>query len=140
LPNTVVAILVPGFDDLSNGEPKVTGTLEKVGGALFPEKMRRYITFRWLRIFVLVLAAWNIALKLTIKFPPEVVSRMQNQAQSFTRAGFLVPFDIGIAVGFYLIYATRKIDRYYWVRAVAYGMLLGAICGQLIVVFVPFRT
>jgi hypothetical protein len=98
----------------------VAGTLEKVCGALFPENIRQYITFRSITIFVLVLAGFGVVFKLTTKLPPEMVSQMQNQAHLFMRAGFLIPFNIGIAVGFYLIYATRRIERYYLARAVAY--------------------
>jgi hypothetical protein len=116
------------------------GILQRILDVMFPEKFGKYITFRWVSVFVLLLAAWDVVFKLVMKIPPEMISRFQDQAQPFMRPGFLIPYNIGVAIGFYLIFASRNLEKYYRIRVIAYGMLLGAVCGQLIGAFVPFHT
>jgi len=91
-------------------------------------------------VIVLLLTAWNVALKVAMKFPPEIISHYQNQQRFLMRPWVAIPLNLGIVVVTGVIYVTRTSERHYRIRVVAYGMLLAAICSQIISVLVPFRT
>jgi hypothetical protein len=114
-------------------------TLEKVGAFLLPPKSRPYFTFRWMTVFVLLIAGWNAVMKLTMKLPPVLLARFHQQ-ETWVRDPILrVLINVGLALGLYLIYVTRTRQRYYLARVALYGMLLGGICAELLVL-IPFRT
>jgi hypothetical protein len=117
----------------------MNGTLEKVGDFLLPHRYRPYFTFRWMTVFVFLGAILNAAMKLTMKVPPDVVARFHEQEKWIRGPFYLVLVNLGIAAVLVLIYATRKRERYYFVRVFVYGMLLGGICVEVLT-FIPFRT
>jgi hypothetical protein len=45
---------------------------------------------------------------------------------------FLIPYNIVLTCGFWVIYATRKKARYYRVRVLLYRMMLGGLAGELL--------
>jgi hypothetical protein len=106
---------------------------EKVGQALLPERFRPYVTFRLMTVFVAVLAVWNIAFSIFMK--PDL-SRFDGQIlvshQLLHSPFFLVLYNVGVAIGFWLIYATRQKAEYYRLRVFCYGMLLGGVVGEVL--------
>jgi hypothetical protein len=116
----------------------MTDALEKISGALLPAKFRRYLTFRWMTLFVLLLLTWNAIFKSFVRVTPDVIARFQSSP--LTRPAVFIPYNLAVLIGFLWIYATRRNQKYYLARVILYGMLLGAVCGQLVGWLVPFRT
>lgn len=107
--------------------------VEKIGEVLFPERLRPYVTFRLMTVFVAVLVIWNVALSTFMK--PQL-SRLDEQFRGFHQAthspSFLVPYNIAVAIGFWVIYASREKAEYYQLRVLCYGMLLGGVVGEVL--------
>ncbi len=105
---------------------------EKISQAI-PERRRPYVTFRLATALVAALAVWNVAFSVFMK--PQV-SRFDGRHRGFHQLlqspYFLVPYNIGIAVGFWIIYVTRGKTKYYHLRVYCYGMLLGGVVGELL--------
>jgi hypothetical protein len=109
---------------------------EKVGRAVFPEKPRRFFTFRWMTIFVAILFLWNVAMSFVLKpvpQPPRPWADWVNFWQVPLHSPvFLILYNTAVVIGFVVIYLTRSKARFYAVRAVFYGMLLGGVAGELL--------
>ena len=107
---------------------------EKIGQLLFPEKVRKYLTFPLMTVFVaLALVAWNLVFRVIYKTP------LRPQAANWSHS-HLVLHNAILAVGFWLIYATRRKEEYYWLRVVFYGMLLGGLVGEILVLVPRFMA
>jgi hypothetical protein len=52
---------------------------------------------------------------------------------------FLLPYDVLIAAGFCIIFASRQIAKYQIIRLFVYGLLLGGALGQILVL-IPWRS
>ncbi|MGH9741909.1 MAG: hypothetical protein ACRD51_06105 [Candidatus Acidiferrum sp.] len=100
---------------------------ERVGQALFPEKVRQYLTFRLMTAYVAVLAMGNLAFGLVYKpeLPPEIAARIHSPV-------FLALQNGVLAVGLWLVYRTRKKKGYYLLRVVFHGMLLAGVVGEML--------
>ena len=97
---------------------------EKIGRALFPATSRRFLTFRWMTVFVVILALWNLVMSFLLKpQPPPQWARVPV---------FLIPYNTAVVIGFVVIYLTRSKARYYAARAALYGMLLAGVVGELL--------
>jgi hypothetical protein len=118
----------------------MTGSFGKIYETLFPPRVRPYITFRWITVFVLVLLVWNVLFKLLIPLTPDMVAQFQAQARFFMRPVVLIPYDIAVLIAFWWIYASRRNQKHYPARVILYGMLLAAVGSQLVWWLVPFRT
>jgi|SRR5215469_5284739 len=108
---------------------------DKIGQTLFPARFRSYITFRGMTLFVVVLALWNIGLSILMKDQFSQLRRTESwlrQNQLLHSPHFLVLYNIGVATGFWIIYATREKAQYYHLRVICYGMLLGGVTGELL--------
>ena len=106
---------------------------EKICHLLFPEKFRKYLTFRLMTVFVAALAASNLVFSVIYKTP------LRPQAANWSRS-HLVLHNAILAVGSWLIYATRRKEEYYWLRVVFYGMLLGGLVGEILVLVPRFMA
>jgi uncharacterized BrkB/YihY/UPF0761 family membrane protein len=101
---------------------------EKIGQLLFPEKLRKFLTFRLMTVFVALLAVWSF-----------VFSALDKAGHSTVEGGFtysptlLVLYNTILVVGFWLVYRTRDRKEYYWLRVIFYGMLLGSVGGEILI-------
>ncbi len=108
---------------------------EKIGQLLFPERIRKYLTFRLMTIFVAFLAAWNLISSVLYK------SELPRQADALTHSPALLVLDNAVlVVGFWLIYRTRGRNEYYWLRVIFYGMLLSGLAGEILILVRRFLT
>jgi hypothetical protein len=106
-------------------------TAEKVSEVLFPERLRPYVTFRLMTVLVAVLAIWNIAFSMFMKPQwPRLDGQIRTFHQALHSTYFLVPYNIGVAIGFWVVFATREKAEYYQLRVLCYGMLLGGVVGE----------
>jgi hypothetical protein len=100
---------------------------------VFADKMRRYLTFRWMTIFVVVLLLWNVVFGVLFrKYAGPLPMRHRLEYDLLSSHLFLVIFNAALAVGFWLIYASRHRKEFYQVRVVTYAMLLGSVAGELL--------
>jgi hypothetical protein len=114
---------------------------ERIGQWVFPEKVRRYLTFRSVTIVVVVLAICNLAIGILYKpyLSPEGAAQIRNHRLAHSPA-FLALHAIVLAVGFWVIYRTRKKKQYYWLRVVFYGMLIGGLVGEILDLVLALRS
>ena len=105
--------------------------IEKLDQLLFPEKLRPYITFRLVTVFVAVLAMGSLALDIlnAPEAPHETAAQIHKLVLS---PRFLMLQAFILAVGFWLIYRTREKKLYYRFRVFFYGMLLGGLAGEIL--------
>jgi hypothetical protein len=108
-------------------------TAEKISQAIVPERLRPYVTFRLMSVFVAVLAIWNIGFSILMR--PQM-SRfgelIRDSHQPLHSPYFLLPYNIGVAIGFWFIYEMREKTEYYQLRVLCYGMLLGGVVGEVL--------
>jgi len=116
----------------------MASTLGKISETLLPPRFRPYVTFRWVTVFVLVLFACDVTLKSLIRVTPDVIARFQSEP--LTHPAVFIPYNLAVLIGFLWIYTTRRNQKYYLARVILYGLLLGAVGGQLVGWLVPFRT
>ena len=112
----------------------VDSSIEKIGEFLFPEKFRRYLTFRVATVFAVTLVSVSFALsRLDLSTPqPEITLRISRILSVVHSPAFLFLYNICLALGFWSVYATRTKEKYYWLRVVFYGMLLGGLLGEIL--------
>jgi hypothetical protein len=116
--------------------------LEKFDRSLFPEKFRSYITFRYATVFVGIVAIGSISLDLLNGRPESPsnalpqIHRLSNLAHT---PGFMALHALILALGFWLIYATREKKQYYRFRVLFYAMLLGGLAGEMLDLLLPLR-
>src|SRR5205807_10643301 len=95
---------------------RMNTTAEKISQRI-PERRKSYVTFRLATALVAVLAVWNFAFSVLMK--PQM-SRFDLEFRGFHQLlqspYFLVPYNIGVAVGFWTIYVTRGKTEYYHLR------------------------
>lgn len=121
-------------------EEWMRNTLEMIGKALFPVRVRPFLTFRLITMFVLVLSVPSLILRMTARLPPETIARFQRQEALFRSPIFFALYNLLLLLGFWVVFETRRSQRYYWLRALGFGMLLAAVIGQLGIFLVPWRT
>jgi uncharacterized BrkB/YihY/UPF0761 family membrane protein len=104
-----------------------------VGQFVFPDKIREYVTFRVMTIFVIVLSLWNLVFGVLFReFGGALSISHRHQYDPLRSSLFLVVFNVLLGVGFWLIYALRERKELYLVRVVLYGMFLGAVAGEFL--------
>jgi hypothetical protein len=91
-------------------------------------------------ILVVVLYALAFLLKSVVKVPIERLPGLRAEEQIFYSRTFLVIYNAALALGFAAVYATRNRQHVYFRRVVIYGMLLAAVLGELMDIFVPWRV
>jgi len=64
--------------------------------------------------------------------PPELAARVNKMISIGHSPAFLFFTNVGLALGFWSIFVTRAKKKYYWLRVVFYGMLLGAVLGEIL--------
>jgi hypothetical protein len=109
--------------------------LEKIDRSLFPEKFRNYITFRYATVFVAIVAIGSTALDMLSgrpDLPPKSLPQIDWLSKLAHTPGFMALHTLILALGFWLIYATREKKQYYRFRVLFYGMLLGGLAGELL--------
>jgi hypothetical protein len=112
---------------------------EKTGLMLFPRSVRRFLTFRWITVFAVVLCIPALIFRLTVRLPADAVGRLQQQEHFVKSPLFLICYNSVLMGALLLVFITRAKARYYWLRVVGFGMILGGAMGQLLVIFVPWR-
>jgi len=112
----------------------MNSSIEKIGQFLFPEKIRRYLTFRLVTVFAVALFSVNFALsRLDKSAPSPELTFLINRILSVVHSpAFLFFYNVGLALGFWSVYATRTNEKYYWLRVACYGMLLGGLLGEIL--------
>jgi hypothetical protein len=95
------------------------------------------LTFRKIHILVAVLTILSVIFLTLIKIHVIAPTRRENPAweRISETPQFLVLYNVLIAIGFWIIYATRDKTKYYSLRAYIYGMLLGGVAGELLHLF-----
>jgi len=111
--------------------------IDRIVGPFFPPKSRKYISFSWMTVFVLCIFGANFALKRLIAIPADR-SRLLASERIFHQPIFLVPYDIGLSVVLFLIFVSKPNPEYEYLRALIFGMVLAAILGQILILFVPW--
>jgi uncharacterized BrkB/YihY/UPF0761 family membrane protein len=102
--------------------------VEKLDRLLFPEKLRRYVTFRSATIFATIVVIGSFALDAIIRPESRVGAAEQKLIHSPT---FLVLNALVSILGFWLIYRTRENRDYYRFRVLFYGMFLGGLLTEM---------
>ena len=115
--------------------------IERIGQHLFPEKIRRYLTFRLMTVFVVLLFLVNFALNVLNEPEPysDVALRLSKIRGLVHLPIYLIFQNVGLALGFWLVYATREKKQYYWLRVVFYGMLIGGLLGEIVSFLLPIH-
>ena len=116
--------------------------LEKIDRSLFPEKFRNYITFRYATAFVAIVAIGSTAVGMLNgrpDLPPNALPTIRGLSELAHTPGFMALHALILALGFWLIYATRGKKQYYRFRVLFYGMLLGGLAGQILDLLLPLR-
>jgi hypothetical protein len=109
------------------------GLAEKVNQALFPERIRPYITFRLMTIFVVLGAVWNIGLSVLMKDRFSGFRHTESWVHYMLYSPYYSAlYNLVVGIGFWIIYATRKKTEYYQLRVLCYGMLLGGVAGEVL--------
>jgi lipoprotein signal peptidase len=106
--------------------------VEKIGQVLFPERLRPYVSFRSMTAFVALLALWNIGVSILMKGQMSRLIRTESWLPQQYSPYFFLFYNIGVGVGLWAIYATRKRTEYYQLRVFCYTMLLGGLVGELL--------
>ncbi|HEX4537263.1 MAG TPA: hypothetical protein VH140_09980 [Candidatus Acidoferrum sp.] len=108
-------------------------SIEKIGQFLFPEKIRRYVTFPLVPVFAVALFSVNFALSRLDKSAPLPELTLRNRILSVVHSpAFLFFYYVALALGFWSVYATRTEEKYYQLRVGGYGMLLGGLLGEIL--------
>ena len=110
--------------------------IEKIDQLVFPERLRRYTTFRLATVFVAILAIGSSVFVILNGSPPEVTEQIRKLAHS---PGFLTLHALVLVVGFWLIYWAREKKQYYRLRVLFYAMLLGGLVGEVLTFLLPLR-
>jgi hypothetical protein len=116
--------------------------LDRIESFLIPEKHRRFITFKYMTLFVVLVCTSNMVVAhLIFPFPDDNWALLQApEAQLLRTPSFLISYNAGVALAFFALYLTRHTVRYYPLRVVVYGMMLGAVAGQLVFFSLLLRT
>jgi hypothetical protein len=113
--------------------------VERVGLRLFPQAVRPFLTFQWMTVYAFILGIPALIVRLAVKLPADEVVRLQ-QGEHFVKSPlFLIGYNVLLAGALLLVFLTRAKAQYYWIRVVGFGMILGGIMGQLLIIFVPWR-
>ena len=115
--------------------------VEKLDQLAWPEWIRPYFTFRWVTVFLVVTAVGSSALDL-LNWPAstaQATAEIDRTPKLIHSPGFQILYALVLALGFWLIYATREKKQYYRVRVLFYGMLLGGLVVQILSFVVPPR-
>jgi hypothetical protein len=115
--------------------------LHTLGQFLFPEKIRRYLTFRIITACAVILFLANFAINALNEPDPssDAALRIEKMRALMHSPFHLFLINVALALGFWALYATRKKREYYWVRVVFYGMLLGGLLGELLSFLLPLH-
>jgi hypothetical protein len=110
--------------------------VEKIDRLLFPEKLRRFITFRVATLFVVVVVVGSSASGILRGpgLPLDAAEQIHKLAHS---PGLLTLHALVLVVGSWLIYWTREKEQYYRLRVLFYGMLLGGLAAEILDLLVP---
>jgi hypothetical protein len=109
--------------------PFMNNLPQKIGQFLFPERIRRYLTFRLMTVCVTVVFLANFAVNVLSEPDPssDAALRIDKMLALMHSPFHLFVINVYLALGFWTLYATRKKRKYYWIRVVFYGMLLGGL-------------
>jgi hypothetical protein len=108
--------------------------IEKLDQSLFPEKLRRYITFRLATVFVLVVVFGSSVLDM-LNGPeslPNAAKQIRWSPKLIYSPTVLILNALVSVFGFWLIYRTREKKQYYRFRVLFYGMLLGGLITEVL--------
>jgi hypothetical protein len=110
---------------------KLWARMDALAGRFYPEQIRRFLTVRWMTVFVFLLCGVALLEQLLIPMPapPGFVLHWLRSPL------FLVPYDAVVLPLIWFVIAARPPEQYLYVRALIYGMLLAGILGQLMVLF-----
>jgi hypothetical protein len=123
--------------NMSQAAEKVWSWLDSIAGPFYSPGIRRYLTLRWITVFVLVLFVWNLLLKLLLPIAPPAQLRMLEHA--IHSPLFLVPFDTGLLIAILFLIGSKPRSEYDYLRALFFGVILAAFLGECLVLFVPWR-
>ena len=118
---------------------RMSEIVEKTGLMLFPLTVRRFLTFQWIAVFVVVIGIPVLIFRLTARLPADAVARLQQQEHLVKSPLFLLCYNSLLIGALLLVFFTRAQTRYYWLRVVGFGLILGGAMGQLLIIFVPWR-
>ena len=109
--------------------------LEMLDRSLFPERYRRFITFRMATVFVAIVAVGSTALDFLNR--PRDATTFRNPPEWMHSPAFILLHAIVLVLGFWLLYRTREKKQYYRFRVFLYGMLLGGLLGEVLDFLLP---
>jgi hypothetical protein len=118
----------------------MTELFRTVGNQLFSEKYRHHLSFRQMTIFVSGLHALALIVRLFAKLPPEMVATYSKAERIVYAPVFLLLFNAFVAAGFFFVYSTRRNERYYRLRVIAFGMLLSGLMGEMLILLLPWTN
>lgn len=113
--------------------------VQRIGLMLFPQTIRPFLTFQWITVFAVVMGIPALILRLTVRLPADTVARLQQQEHFVKSPLFLICYNMLLIGALLLVFFTRAKAQYYWLRVVGFGMILGGVIGQLLIIFVPWR-
>ena len=113
--------------------------VERFGLMLFPLRFRPFLTFKWITVFAVFIGIPALILRLTVRLPADTLARFQQQEHFVKSPLFLLCYNSLLIGALLLVFFTRAQTRYYWLRIVGFGLILGGAMGQLLIIFVPWR-
>jgi hypothetical protein len=113
--------------------------LDAFAAPFFPVKIRAYLTLKSMTVVVILLFACDVLFKLFVTMGP--LPRPMILIEDVVRSPlFLVPYNVGMLVLMYLVIMAKPRSEHSYLRALCYGVMLAALLGECIVLFVPWRS
>jgi hypothetical protein len=88
--------------------------VEKTGLMLFPQTVRRFLTFQWITVFAVATGIPVLIFRLTARLPADSVARLQQQEHFVKSPLFLICYNSLLMGAILLVFVTRGKAQYYW--------------------------
>ena len=106
----------------------------RIVAALFPNWSRRFLTFTWMTVLILLAFAWGV-------FIWRLIRQSASKHYEATSTGFwhsmagspgaLASFNGVVLIGFIFVFVTRKNREYYLGRVLLYSVLLASLLNEV---------
>ena len=103
--------------------------LDAIVGSLYPVPVRRFLTIRWMTVFVFLLFGVVLLEKLLIPIPEPPAFVLHWLRSPY----FLVPSGAVVLPLMWFVIGAKPPRQYLYLRALIYGMLLAGLLGNFMV-------